>query len=480
MVRHKSIRTVLAIVAQQNMYIVQFDICTAFLHNKMDTELYMRQPIGFVDQANHDLVCLILQSLYGFKQSRCLWNKKFNAFLIKFDLHPTSADPCVYISGSEPPLIVTLFVDDGLACCISQSKLERFISHMEKHFTITRSEADLYVGMHIRRDRSKRLLYIDQSLYLRRLLARFEMENCAPVSTPADPNVKFDHSFEPLQDPPFEYLSAIGCLMFAQTLSRVDIAYAVNILAHFGSSQQQSHYQGVIRIFRYLAGTLDLALCYDGNIDSVELVAYADVDYAGDILDRKSRTGSLLQLNGSLVSWCNRKQACVATSPTEFEYIGAYSTTKDVLWLRRLLSNLRFHQKAPTQLYSDNQSAIRLVHNPEFHRRTKHIDIIYHFIWEHQLLCKTSTSATYQLQISSLIFSRSLFRLIIFSYCVPAFTFFPYLQWKQWFQQPRLFDRCSDRTSCGVVGLRESIRDIDVDDSSCPVGRLCALLEAGL
>ena len=299
---HESIRTMLAIVAQQNMYIVRFDICTTFLHSKMDTKLYMRQPIGFVDQANPDLVCLILQSLYGFKQSGRLWNKKFDAFFIKFDLHPTSADPCVYISGSEPPLIVTLFVDDGLACCISQSKLDRFISHMEKHFAITRSEADLYVGMHIQRDCSKRLLYIDQSLYLHRLLARFGMENCALVSTPADPNIKFDRSCEPLQDPPFEYLSAIGCLMFAQTLSRVDIACAVNILAQFGSSPQQSHYQGVIRIFRYLAGTLDLVLCYDGNIDSVELVAYADADYAGDILDRKSRTGSLLQLNGSPVS----------------------------------------------------------------------------------------------------------------------------------------------------------------------------------
>ena len=110
----------------------------------------------------------------------------------------------------------------------------------------------------------------------------------------------------------------------------------------------------------------------------------------------------------------------------------------------------------------------------------QNISILYTTSFGSTSCCATSTSATYQLQISLLIFSQSLFRLIVFSCCIPAFTFFPYRQWMQWFQQPRLFDRCLDRTSCGVVGPRESVRDIDVDDSSCPVGRLCALLEAGL
>lgn len=74
----------------------------------------------------------------------------------------------------------------------------------------------------------------------------------------------------------------------------------------------------------------------------------------------------------------------MATSTTESEYIAAGSTTKDIIWHRRLLSNLRFEQPQATRLFSDNQSAIRLVHNPEFHRRTKHIDIVFHFIREHQ------------------------------------------------------------------------------------------------
>jgi hypothetical protein len=174
--------------------------------------------------------------------------------------------------------------------------------------------------------------------------------------------------------------------MFVQTLSRPDISYAVNSAAKFTSYPQCAHYIAINRIFRYLVGTLDLAIYYDGNKDTNTLATYVDADYAGDITDRESRTNTLVLLNDALVAWCNHKQAYVATSTTEAKYIVASSTTKDVIWLRRLLQNLRFFQPHLIGLFSDNQSAIRLVHNPEFHRHTKHIDIIYHFIREHQLL----------------------------------------------------------------------------------------------
>jgi transposase InsO family protein len=399
-VRHESIRVVLALAAQQDMQIVQFDVCTAFLHSKIDTEIYMKQPLGFVEKGSHDKVCLILKSLYGFKQSGRLWNKTFDGYLIEFDLHPIEADPCLYVNNNKPIMIVTLFVDDGLACCASSARLEEFMLHMEKRFAITRLAADLYVGMHIKRDYGRRMIYVDQSLYLQRLLKKFDLDGCVPVSTPADPNVRFDRTTQPIENPPFSYMSAVGSLMFAQTLSRLDISFAVNTVAQFGSDPQQQHYQGVIRIFRYLAGTLNLALCYDGNVDKNLLEAYADADYAGDILDRKSRTGSLLLINRAPVGWCSRKQSCVATSTTESEYIAASSTVKDVIWLRRLLANLGFPQQQPTRLFSDNQSAIWLVHNPEFHRRTKHIDILYHFIREHQQLMNidvTYVSTVHQL-----------------------------------------------------------------------------------
>jgi hypothetical protein len=257
-------------------------------------------------------------------------------------------------------------VDNGLACCSSNSKLVELISYMEEHFAITQSSTDLYVGLHIHRDKAQERIFINQSAYLRRILTRFGFNNCSPVSTPADPNVKLDATTQPFE-PPYFYPATIGCLLFAQTLSRPDISYVVNSVAQFSTDPQRSHFQAVNCIFWYLARTLDLALCLDGRGSLSLLDAYADADYAGDITNRKSRTGAILLINNVPVAWCSRKQTCVATSTTKSEYIAANSTTKDIIWLRRLLANLRFPQQHPTRLYSDNQSAIRLVHNPEFY-----------------------------------------------------------------------------------------------------------------
>jgi hypothetical protein len=124
----------------------------------------------------------------------------------------------------------------------------------------------------------------------------------------------------------------------------------MSTLAQFLTNPQRAHYHAIIQVFWYLAGTLDLALCYKGNMESPHLVDYSDADYARDITDRKSRTGSLLLINGTPIAWCSHKQSYVATSTTESEYIAATSTTKDIIWMWRLLEKLHFLQTQPTRL----------------------------------------------------------------------------------------------------------------------------------
>jgi hypothetical protein len=60
--------------------------------------------------------------------------------------------------------------------------------------------------------------------------------------------------------------------------------------------------------------------------------------------------------------------------------VAAATAAKEVVWMRRLLQDLRLPQSAPTTLFCDNQSSIKLVQNAEFHQRTKHIDVKFHFI----------------------------------------------------------------------------------------------------
>jgi hypothetical protein len=96
--------------------------------------------------------------------------------------------------------------------------------------------------------------------------------------------------------------------------------------------------------------------------------------------------GYVYMLNGGAITWATRKQRSVATSTTEAEYIGLCNAAKEIVWLRNLLRNLgregyALSNKA-TRIYGDNQSALRLVANPEFHARTKHIDVQYHYVRE--------------------------------------------------------------------------------------------------
>ena len=88
-------------------------------------------------------------------------------------------------------------------------------------------------------------------------------------------------------------------------------------------------------------------------------------------------------LNGGPVAWGSRKQGSTAASTTEAEYIAAHLASEEIVWMRQLMADLGYPQSAPTLLKSDNQAAIRLVRNPEFHKRTKHVDIKYHVIRDH-------------------------------------------------------------------------------------------------
>jgi hypothetical protein len=183
-------------------------------------------------------------------------------------------------------------------------------------------------------------------------------------------------------DTKFPYAEVIGSLQFAQLGTRFDISYAVAHAAKFTAHPKAVHVNAVKRILKYLQGTSSMCITYSGTSNNHVLEGFCDADYAMDLDDRKSRSGLVLKLNGGPISWGSRKQGCTAGSTTEAEYVAAHLATQEIIWTRRLLSDLDYAQMQPTALWSDNQAAIRLVRNPEFHRRTKHIDVKYHIIRE--------------------------------------------------------------------------------------------------
>ena len=178
------------------------------------------------------------------------------------------------------------------------------------------------------------------------------------------------------------YASAIGSLMYAMVCTRPDIAHAVGVLSRYMSKPGKEHWTAIKRVFRYLRGTTDHAICYQGiaGPDRVlDVHGFVDADWAGDLDQRRSTSGYVFSLFGGSISWMNTKQAVVALSTTEVEYMAATHASKEVVWLQRLCSELGFKQQA-VRIDCDSQSAIFLEKNPAYHSRTKHIDVQYHFV----------------------------------------------------------------------------------------------------
>ena len=92
-VKHYSLRTVLAIAAAKDLEMIQLDIKTAFLNGDLQEEIYMEQPEGFIIPGKETEVCKLLKSPYGLKQASRAWNQKFHAFIVKFGLTQSKADP---------------------------------------------------------------------------------------------------------------------------------------------------------------------------------------------------------------------------------------------------------------------------------------------------------------------------------------------------------------------------------------------------
>uniref|UniRef100_A0A5S6QU80 Reverse transcriptase Ty1/copia-type domain-containing protein n=1 Tax=Trichuris muris TaxID=70415 RepID=A0A5S6QU80_TRIMR len=187
------------------------------------------------------------------------------------------------------------------------------------------------------------------------------------------------------------YKAAVGSLMFLMTCTRPDISFETSKVSQFAENPGLPHWKAVKRIFRYLKGIQDMKLffcpwmssCeahYGKTSDGFQLKAFCDSDWAGDVEDRRSTSGYVLTLYNGPVAWSTRVQTAVAQSTVESEYIAMSEVTKEVKWLRQLLSDLGRGQSNATSIYSDNQKAICLAKNPQFHRRTKHIDVRYHFV----------------------------------------------------------------------------------------------------
>ncbi len=241
-----------------------------------------------------------------------------------------------------------------------------------------------YLGLKITRDLSAGKMFLSQAPYVEKILERFEMQQAKGVDTPIVKQHALVNASKDYQaDSPTItwYQQAVGSLVYAMTETRFDIAYTVSTVSQFASSPTSEHVAAVKQIFRYLRKYLNLRITFSQD-KTLELERHVDSDWAMDPNIRRSTTGYLFTLAGGVVSASSKRQHSVTLSSTEAEYVAYCQATKEAVWLRLLLKELGQPRLEPTILHCDNNSAILLANNPEFHARTKHIDTQVHWIWE--------------------------------------------------------------------------------------------------
>eukprot|EP00253_Pinus_taeda_P024088 PITA_24088 len=132
------------------------------------------------------------------------------------------------------------------------------------------------------------------------------------------------------------YASAVDSLMYAMVCTRLDIAHAMGVLIRFMPKLGKEHWTTVKRVFRYLRGTSDYGLCYQGRPRSdivLDIRGFVDADWAGDLDQRRSTSGYVFNLFGGAISWMSKKQFVVALSTTEAEYMATTHASKEAVWL---------------------------------------------------------------------------------------------------------------------------------------------------
>ncbi len=287
-------------------------------------------------------------------------------------------------------ILMAIHIDDSMITGTSPTLIDGIQEEIARIFKITMlGPLNWLLGMEVKWDHKNHTLSISQTTYIDSLLRKFRMTDCKSVLVPLDPTTQISREQCPntpsdvadMQGVPYREL--IGGLIWLSTATRPDLAFTVCVLSHFLDNPGRPHWNAAKRVLQYLKGTRTLGLTYSRSNETHSLDIYTDAD--GMSLEHcKAILGYAFILNGAAVSWSSKQQEITELSTTEAEYIALTYTAKEAMWYRFFLAELFGLISIPFIIYSDNQSAISLVHAElgQFHACTKHIDIRYHFIHE--------------------------------------------------------------------------------------------------
>ncbi len=381
-VKPMSYKCLFAVGVKRGYWIRHMDVITAFLYGFLDEVIYIEQPHSFTTKP--DKVCKLIKALYGLKQALHVWYNILVEFLKKLRFVGLELDHGIFIS-KDKQVFISVYVNDLLFFRADISRLEDIQQKLHDRFKMTDlGDISYYLRMEVDDVVGEKITF-SQSTYLKKMLDWFKMTECKPATVSMNlgvANSLLSYDVNTDKATIKWYQSVIGSFMWPAVHICPDIAYSVGVLSCYCSNPGPTHCNLVVQVFWYLSSTSGLGITFNANSEN-DLVGYTDSDYEGLVDGRKSTGGYIFMLSGGLLSHQSKLQSTVALSSTEAEYMATTEAGKKALWISQFLTCLGFRlSNQSVDLRSDNKGAISLTENPEFHRKTKHIEVRWHWIRE--------------------------------------------------------------------------------------------------
>ena len=408
-VDRNSLRTVLSMAASQDLKLYSFDISNAYLQAELKEIIYMEPPPG-MDIPSDECLALI-RPIYGTRQGGRMFSDALDSHLKKIGFKQNLADPCVWSrirKGKRQ--IITSYVDDCTLACADDEARDEVMAEMRERFEIKEDEGqpiNYLLGILIQQNTEEGTVTLTQELAATKLADAFltdeEKVKAASVRHPMLHSIVLPRLKEKeVPKEKFNYLSAIGSLLYLSGCTRPDIAAATGILARHGATPGAIHVKAVKRLIQYVYNTRKYGIQYRRDSDckadtpkihgqgrhpkdngSNYMTIFTDSDYAADE-SKRSTQGSITFMNGGPIAWSSVLGKTICLSTCEAEIMAAVAASKEATHLKLLLGELGV--KHGKLIIEDNTACISQVKGGlRFIRKAKHYQVALRFIQKLQV-----------------------------------------------------------------------------------------------
>ena len=388
-----------------DMEIDQHDVSAVYLHTPIDREVFFYPPTGMPIPPDH--ICKARKAIYGLEESGRLWHdditKKFQdygfidplgdkTFFVYYDpednrlAQPSGPYPreCAMLMTRVPTLVVILYVDDvGQGHHkVNQKCANKFNAYIDKFYTVKRNQMTRFTGWNVLRDRSKGLLYMNHSEQIKTFCLETNV-SYSRKTPPLTPMMKALRKPTPDQilGPAMitMYRKMVGKFRYWATNLRPDIQAACNELSRFLSCVGPEQMAAANHLLHYLDGTSERQLVFgrqhplDSKVHSGPY-AFSDAEHNTTDHGAKPTLGIIVRTFNATIISRSKTSTTVSTSSMDAEMNGLFVTTRDVMYVRKLMTAVGLPQDDPTLVHEDNTAVLAIIRDPAHREKTKHCD----------------------------------------------------------------------------------------------------------